>query len=306
MVGLSTAQVMMEEIEAGARYDIRLPEGGGTLAWLRRALMWPFTARAAARELEEAYTLLHEHHAELEAKNVELASRNAELERFTYTVSHDLKTPLVTIKGFLGLLEKDALDGDIEQMKRDIAQISSAADTMAQLLNELLELSRVGRLMNPPEEIGLSDLASEAASLVAGQIEARGVTVEIAPSMPVVYGDRVRLLEVYQNLIDNAVKFMGEQPQPRIEVGVQHHDGEVVCYVCDNGIGIDPRYHENVFGLFNRLDHDAEGTGIGLALVRRIVEVHGGRIWVESEGVGRGAVFYFTLPPTGGDGEGDF
>ena len=120
--------------------------------------------------------------------------------------------------------------------------------------------------------------------------------------MPVVYGDRVRLLEVYQNLIDNAVKFMGRQPEPCIEVGVRQHEGEVVCFVRDNGIGINPTYHENVFGLFNQLDPEGGGTGIGLALVRRIVEVHGGRIWVESDGEGRGSTFFFTLQTkTGAD-----
>ena len=167
---------------------------------------------------------------------------------------------------------------------------------MARLLNELLELSRVGRQMNPPEAVALSELASEAVSLVAGQIEAKGVLVEIELQMPVVKGDRVRLLEVYQNLIDNAVKFMGDQPKPCIQVGATQRKGEVWCSVRDNGMGIAPRHFENIFGLFNRLDSKAEGTGIGLALVKRIVEVHGGRIWVESEGVGYGSTFWFTLP----------
>ena len=233
---------------------------------------------------------------ELKTKNIELETHNAELERFTYTVSHDLKSPLVTIKGFLGLLRQDAAAGDTQRMERDIEQIAAAADTMGQLLSELLELSRIGHQMNPPEEISLTDLAHEAAALVAVQIKEAGVVVEIDRKMPKVYGDRMRLLEVYQNLIDNAVKFMGDQPGPRIEVGAQQRDGETIFYVRDNGIGIDPPYHENVFGLFNRLNQDTEGTGIGLALVRRIVEVHEGRIWVESEGDGHGSTFCFTLP----------
>ena len=112
--------------------------------------------------------------------------------------------------------------------------------------------------------------------------------------MPVVYVDRIRLLEVYQNLIDNAVKLMGRQPEPRVEIGVERTNGEVVCFVRDNGI--DPRYHEKIFGLFDRLNHEGEGAGIGLALVKRIVEVHGGKIWVESEGSNRGSTFWFTLP----------
>ena len=235
--------------------------------------------------------------AEREELIAELEAKNAELERFTYTVSHDLKSPLVTIKGFLGLLQQDVAKGDAQRVERDIEQITSAADKMAQLLSELLELSRIGRLMNPPEAVGLSDLVSEAAAMVAGQLIARGVSVEIDPAMPAVHGDRVRLLEVFQNLIGNAAKFMGDQAEPRIEIGAQQHDDEVTCFVRDNGIGIDPKYHENVFGLFNRLNYHAEGTGIGLTLVRRIVEVHGGKIWIESEGLGQGTTFYFTLLP---------
>jgi len=242
--------------------------------------------------------------AELATNNAELEQKNVELERFTYTVSHDLKAPLVTIKGFLGLLQQDADAGNIDQMKSDMDRISGAADKMARLLAELLELSRIGRLMNPPLAVALTDLAREAVQLVTGPIVENGVAVEIDEAMPVVYGDRVRLLEVYQNLIDNAVKFMGRQPEPCIEVGVRQDEGEVVCFVRDNGLGIDPHYHEKVFGLFERLDVTSGGTGIGLALVKRIVEVHGGRIWVESDGEGQGSTFFFTLETkTGADDE---
>ena len=237
--------------------------------------------------------------ADRERLIAELEAKNAELERFTYTVSHDLKSPLVTIKGFVGLLEQDALAGDAQQMKRDIEHINHATDKMHRLLDELLELSRIGRLMNPPQTVSLSDLAHEATRLVAGRLAARGVEVEIAEAMPVVFGDRLRLLEVYQNLIDNAVKFMGEQRAPKLEIGARWEGNEgkqVLCWVRDNGMGIASKYHEKVFGLFERLEVDREGTGIGLALVRRIVEVHGGRIWVESEGPGHGSTFYFTLP----------
>lgn len=205
-------------------------------------------------------------------------------------------TLLVTIKVFLGLLEKDVAVGNAERVKKDMEHISTAADKMRRLLDDLLELSRIGRLMNPPEEVSLTDLAEAAVSLVAGQIAARAVEVEIAPGLPVVWGDRVRLLEVYQNLLENAVKFMGEQAQPRVEIGATQNGTEVTCYVQDNGVGLDRRYHEKVFELFERLDQHIEGTGVGLALVRRIVEVHGGRTWVESEGEGKGSTFYFTLP----------
>jgi signal transduction histidine kinase len=141
-------------------------------------------------------------------------------------------------------------------------------------------------------------IVREALELVRGRITSRSVQVEIAEGLPTLFGDRARLVEAVQNLIDNAVKFMGEQPNPRIEIGASGTDanGNPVFFVQDNGIGIDPKYHEQIFGLFNKLDAQTEGTGVGLALVRRIIEGHGGRIWVESHGAGQGAAFCFTLP----------
>ncbi len=232
---------------------------------------------------------------EREALITELEARNAELERFTYTVSHDLTSPLVTIKGFLGLLRRDAVGHDAERLEHDIRQIEDAADKMGRLLGELLELSRIGRVAHSSEAVALGEVVSEAAALLAGEIVERGVDVEVAPDLPVVVGDRVRLREVFQNLIDNAVRFMGDEAHPQIEIGVGSQDGEDVLFVRDNGIGIDPSYHEKIFGLFERLDAEIEGTGIGLALVKRIIEVHGGRIWVESEGAGKGSTLCFTL-----------
>ncbi|HOT91861.1 MAG TPA: ATP-binding protein [Anaerolineae bacterium] len=243
-------------------------------------------------------TPLRQAEIEREALIADLEAKNAELERFTYTVSHDLKSPLITIRGFLGFLEQDALNGRIDQARHDIELISDAANKMQQLLDELLELSRIGRLRNPPQAVSLSELAREAAELVAGQLMARGVEVEIAPDMPTVVGDRPRLREVFENLLGNAAKFMGTQPHPRVEIGVRYDKDEPqpVIYVRDNGIGIEPQYHEKIFGLFEKLDATSEGTGIGLAIVKRIIEVHKGRIWVESEGHGRGSAFCFTLP----------
>jgi signal transduction histidine kinase len=229
----------------------------------------------------------------------ELESKNAELERYTYTVSHDLKSPLITIKGFLGMLEKDIIKGDTERINKDMSHIHNAALKMNQLLDELLELSRVGKVVGTKKEVSLRDLANEALDLVGGQIEKQEVQVEIAPDLPVVYVDRRRLVEVFQNLIDNAVKHMDKQTELHIEIGVRQENGEDVYYVRDNGIGIEPRYHENVFGIFNKLDQTSDGTGIGLAIVKRIIEVHNGRIWIESEGEGKGTTFCFTIAKRG-------
>jgi len=234
---------------------------------------------------------------EREALINELEAKNSELERFTYTVSHDLKSPLITIKGFLGFLREDSEKGDKARLQKDLERISDASDKMQLLLNELLELSRIGRLVNPSEEIPFGVLAKEAIDLVQGRIQAHGIQVDIQPDLPNIYGDHQRIVEVLQNLIDNAAKFMGNQVQPRIEIGLQEYaeDGKPIFFVRDNGIGIAPEYHDRVFGLFNKLDTQSEGTGVGLSIVKRIIEVHGGRIGVKSE-AGKGATFFFSLP----------
>ena len=235
--------------------------------------------------------------AEREKLILELGAKNNELERFTYTVSHDLKSPLITIRGFLGFLEKDALAGNLDHVRKDTARIVEATNKMQRLLTELLELSRVGRMMNPPVDVSFNSIAQDAVEMVHGRLTQRGVVVTIAENMPIVNGDRMRLVQVIQNLLDNAVKFMGDQTNPIIGIDQRGEDnnGKPIFFVHDNGTGIPSEHHEKIFGIFNKLDPNAEGTGIGLSLVQRIIEAHGGRVWVESE-VGKGSTFYFTLP----------
>ena len=260
--------------------------------------------------LEQKNRQLIEYQLELEAKVQELAVRqqeretligeleakNAELERFTYTVSHDLKSPLITIRGFLGFLQEDATAGDARRMRSDIAYITAATEKMQWLLNDLLELSRIGRLMNPPEEIQFEKIVREALEMVSGRLSARNVQVTIAAERHLLYADRQRLREVFENLLDNAIKYLHSQPAPEITIGIRSTGGEFIYYVQDNGSGVAPQYQEKIFGLFEKLDPAVEGTGVGLAIVKRIVEIHGGRIWVESKGIGYGSTFCFTLP----------
>jgi signal transduction histidine kinase len=226
----------------------------------------------------------------------ELEQKNSELERFTYTVSHDLKSPLITIKGFLGLLEEDALKGDVPQLKSDVARISGATDKMQALLTDLLTLSRIGRIANPPEIVSFSVIAREAIEQVAGAISTKGVVVTIEPDLPEVHVDRVRIREVLVNLVENAIKFMGDQKSPAITIGVRTRGLMPEFFVQDNGIGLESQYAKKIFGLFEKLDPKTEGTGVGLTIVQRIIEVHGGKIWVESAGPGAGSTFRFTLP----------
>jgi signal transduction histidine kinase len=227
----------------------------------------------------------------------ELEERNAELTRFNYTVSHELKTPIVTIKGFLGSIERDLQDQKYDRAQDDINRVLNATDKMQETLFDLLELARIGRITNPPEKITLFNLAQNALETVDEQLQirSRSITVKIEPDLPVIDGDRARLREVFENLITNAVNYLGDQKAPLIEIGKR--DGEEpIIFIKDNGMGIEPEYHEKIFGLFEKLNPASEGTGVGLALVKRIIEMHGGDIWVESDGLGTGSTFCITIP----------
>ncbi|HEY9153296.1 MAG TPA: ATP-binding protein [Anaerolineales bacterium] len=234
--------------------------------------------------------------AEREKLIAELKAKNTELEQFTYVVSHDLRAPLITVKGFVGFLERDLASANQGRIHDDMKRINDATEKMELLMKELLELSRIGRMMNPPQKISFESLVNEALQNVRGRLDARGISVRTQPNLPAVYGDRQRLIEALQNLLDNSAKYMGDQPHPVIEIGQRgEEDGKLIFFVKDNGMGIAPAYHERIFGLFNKLDPQSEGTGIGLTLVKRIIEFHESRIWVESE-EGKGATFFFTLP----------
>ena len=225
----------------------------------------------------------------------QLEQKNAELERFTYTVSHDLKSPLVTVKGFLGLLEKDLEAGEKQSIARDIERLKQATDTMGRLLNDLLELSRIGRVTSESILFSMSELGEEVVKTLLGPIGERRARITIDPDMPSIYADRDRIRDVIQNLLENAIKFSAEDAPPQIRVYAESRDAATL-FVEDNGIGIDPRYHDQVFALFERLDAKVSGTGIGLALVKRIIETHGGEIWIESPLESSGSRFCFTLP----------
>ncbi|MEI6035280.1 MAG: PAS domain-containing sensor histidine kinase [Verrucomicrobiae bacterium] len=224
-----------------------------------------------------------------------LQEKCAEMERFTYAVSHDLKSPLVTIQTFLGYLEKDIRAMDAEAAAKDLNHIHRAADKMGKMLHELLELARIGHKKNSSEAVPLQEIVQEALDLVAGQIASRRVEVKVTQEPVWLTGSRPRLVQAFQNLVDNAVKFLGDQPAPRVEIGMELEGSEIVLFVRDNGKGIEPSQQSKLFGLFEKLDPGTHGSGIGLALTKRIVEEHGGEILVISDGLGKGTTFRFTL-----------
>ena len=297
-VGIVAGGVMAA---AQAGDSVARPERETTFfVWGVSALLFSVSAliqNLAARTVRRALARARSSEAQYRRLVAELEAKNAELESFTYTVSHDLKSPLFTLSGFLGHMDLDAQAGHVVRLRADIARVIDATDKMRRLLDDLLELSRIGRLVNPPQDLAFEAVVREAVERVRGRLEKRGVSVEIGPGLPTVRGDRSRLVVVVQNLVDNAAKFMGEQKDPCIEIGLRPGGVEPVLFVRDNGVGLAPRHHERVFRLFDKLDAESEGSGVGLALVKRIVELHGGRVWVESPGTGAGATFCFTLPP---------
>ena len=223
-----------------------------------------------------------------------LEEKNIELESYAYSVSHDLKSPLITIQGFVGLMRRRIKELEDDRLDAHLTRIDDAASHMGDLLEGLLRLSRLDRFSSATEDVSLRSLAEEVVDLIA--VEGRGVDFRIDPDLPAVRGDRLRLLQVFQNLIVNAVRYMGDQAHPRVEIGTRRDSEGEVFYVRDNGMGIEPRDHQKVFDLFTRLRSDIHGTGIGLAMVARILRNQGGRVWVESQGLGHGACFCFTLP----------
>ncbi len=226
----------------------------------------------------------------------ELADKNRELERFTYTVSHDLKSPIITIRGFAKEMQRLIEAGQVDALGEDLARIDKASARMQKLLDGLLVLSRSGKLSGPKQRVDMNRLVAEVVEIMQGQIEKSGATVTVADDLPDASGDPVRLFELVQNLLENATKFSVPGQAPVIHVGCEQHDSENRYFVEDNGVGIDLDDRERVFGLFEQVGPGGPGTGIGLSLARRILEVHGGRIWVEAAAETSGARFVFVLP----------
>jgi signal transduction histidine kinase len=233
---------------------------------------------------------------ELEIIINDLNTKNAELESFNYTVSHDLKSPLITIGGFSGLLKHSLGDNMSEDVRTYVSEINGAAAKMILLLNHLLALSRVGQADTAFTTVDLNDLFAEVSHEMEAVIQQRGVELQIEKTLPQVQGDAILLRQVVQNLLENALRYMGEQAHPVINIGVAETAHGRALYVQDNGQGIAPEYLDQVFGLFKRLSAKTEGTGVGLTIVRKIVRFHHGEIWAESAGEGKGATFWVRLP----------
>jgi light-regulated signal transduction histidine kinase (bacteriophytochrome) len=238
--------------------------------------------------------LVNERTMELDNAIIGLKRSNQELEQFAYVASHDLQEPLRMVSSYTQLLERRYKD-QLDQDARDFIFFAvDGANRMQHLINDLLDYSRVTSRGKPFAKLDLSTVLGHAIANLQKKVEETGALI-VNDDLPFVYGDEVQLVRVFQNLLDNAMKFRGTDP-PRINVSAKTFDDKIQISITDNGIGIDKIYSDRVFTIFQRLHTKIEypGTGIGLAICKRTIERHGGKIWFESE-PGKGTTFYFTL-----------
>ena len=239
--------------------------------------------------LAEAYADERRERARAEARTAELAAVNKELDAFSYSVSHDLRAPLRAIDGYSRMIEEDYGERLDEEGRRLLAVVRGSSQKMGMLIDDLLGLSRVGRSELARAQVDMAALVREV-RLELGEASPAQVELE---GMPDGYGDRALLKQVWANLMHNALKYSGKRERPRVEIGGRADGAETIYWVRDNGVGFDMKYYDKLFGVFQRL-HGADefpGTGIGLAIVQRVVARHGGRVWAEGKtGRGRGVL----------------
>jgi PAS domain S-box-containing protein len=226
---------------------------------------------------------------------VQLEAANQELESFSYSVSHDLRAPLRAVSGYTNILEESYIQNLDDEARTIFNTIQKNVKKMGQLIDDLLDFSRLGRKEVPKLSVNMVQLVERVIADI-NHNTAHQATIRVGSLHPS-YGDHALLTQVWINLISNAIKYSGKTEAPEIEIGSTRNDHETIYFVKDNGVGFDMRYVDKLFGVFQRLHsvREFEGTGIGLAIIKRIISKHGGNVWAEGE-VNKGASFYFSLP----------
>jgi PAS domain S-box-containing protein len=238
--------------------------------------------------------------AHLIAQNIVLEQKNKEAEQFTYSVSHDLKSPIVSCTGLMALAWEDLDANNTEGLRDSLGRIDRNVKRMEACINDLLEFCRVGRIRYEPQLLDMNQLIGQIACDMEPMIVQANATVQVQEDLPAVYADSARLTELFANLITNALKYGCEkQTVSVVQIGALRHGSELHYFVRDNGPGIEEKYHQKIFALFQRLSNDKQGSGVGLAIVSRIMELHNGRVWIESQ-PGQGATFWLAFPARSG------
>ncbi|PKM96555.1 MAG: hypothetical protein CVU79_12875 [Elusimicrobia bacterium HGW-Elusimicrobia-3] len=278
---------------------------GGGAVWVQKSVSLVRDAEGAARWIialveditmrKQAEEAVREAHDQLQDHAGRLQETNKELESFAYTISHDLRAPLRAINGFSRILSEEFGPSLGEEGKRRLGVIETNAIKMGALIDDLLAFSRAGRTAMSTSKIDMNSLVADVVETLKAS-HADGKTDIHVDALAAAHGDPALIRQVLANLIENAMKFSRKKPEPRLEVGSFERNGDRVYFVKDNGVGFDMKYHDKLFGVFNRLvsEQEFEGTGVGMAIVQRLVSRHGGRVWAEAE-PGEGATFFFTL-----------
>jgi signal transduction histidine kinase len=253
-------------------------------------------AERIQRENEQRRELLRK----VSSQTKELKRKNIEMEEFVYTISHDLKAPLISIQGFITALKEDYIEQLADDAKFYIERISKNTLQIESMIKEILEYSRIGRITQEKKRLNLGKIIEDSLTQFSNQIKASNIEVNCVGEFPTIYAEKNRVIQLFSNLIGNSIKYRGDQPNPVIEIGIKEVNSKfVTVYVKDNGMGIPKEFHDKVFNIFSRArsvkDQQIEATGIGLAHVKKIVETHGGTIWMESE-EGVGTTMFLKLP----------
>jgi K+-sensing histidine kinase KdpD len=289
LTGLCDRELAVKAVREGAGDYLVKGEVDDRL--LRRSISYAIERKKSEEELLLAQNNLEKKVVE---RTIELKERYDEIEQLVYAISHDLILPLVTIKGFLGYLKKDIASGGRQRIEIDLGLIGDSVERMEALLIRALDVSSIGKLSNTRERVSYGEIVQEALILAGDKISSSEARVTIANDFPMVNVDRPGIVDVLVNLIENCIRYAGNVKPHHIEIGYQAKEGETVFFVKDNGLGIDPIMQKDIFRLFYQ-GSEAENSHAGLALSRRIIEVHGGRMWIESV-VNKGCTVYFTIP----------
>ena len=246
-------------------------------------------------ETEKLLIEFQELSVELDEKKQALEKSNHEMEQFVYTVSHDLKSPIVSSMGFIGMIRDLAKKGDYDRAFDKIERLENSNLRMRVLISDLLDLSRIGRADLELENLDMKNVLDEVYDQLAQKFSEYGFIVDIPEKLPDLYANRSCTIQIFDNILNNAIKYCSNIKTPRIQIHGQVKGDEIHYGIQDNGPGIPPEYHKKIFGLFQRLDNKTEGTGIGLSIVSKIMESHQGRVWVESD-IGKGTTFWLAYP----------